>query len=161
MIDIADLVAAFERNTRVIEPQTEGLSHQDSLIQTEWNINCLNWVVGHIVQGRDEMLARLGHDRLMSSEVSERYARESDPVTEDGPNVLRLEELVALARRSQGRIADLIGAMTADQFAEERTRGDRTYTVGSSVHFSYFHDTYHTGQTELLRQLAGTADKII
>ncbi len=161
MIGPSDLVAAFERNTWVIEAQTEGLSHEDSLIQTEWNINCLNWVLGHIVQGRDDMLASLGHDRLLSPEVSERYARESDPVVEDGPNVLELSELVALVRSSQERIATVIGGMTLEDFAEERTRGDRTYTVGSSAHFRYFHDTYHTGQTELLRQIAGVGDKII
>jgi hypothetical protein len=29
------------------------------------------------------------------------------------------------------------------------------------IAFMYFHETYHTGQTELLRQLAGTDDKVI
>ena len=161
MIEPSDLVAAFERNTWVIEAQTDGLSHEDSLIQTEWNINCLNWVIGHIVQGRDDLLNSLGHERLMSPEVSERYARESDPVVEDGPNVLQLSELVVLVRQNQDRLSEVLGGMTLEDFAKERTRGDRTYTVGSSVHFRYFHDTYHTGQTELLRQIAGAGDKII
>ncbi|MCP3973820.1 MAG: DinB family protein [bacterium] len=161
MIEPTDLVAAFERNTWIIEAQTEALSHEDSLIQTEWNINCLNWVLGHIVQGRDDMLNSLGQDRLFSPEVSERYARESDPVVEDGPNVLQLSELIGLVRQSQERIGEAIGTMTLEDFAAERTRGERTYTVGSSAHFRYFHDTYHTGQTELLRQIAGVGDKII
>jgi len=161
MIEPADLVKAFERNTRIIEMQTDGLSHEESLIQTEYNINCLNWVVGHVVQYRDEMLDFLGHERMMSPEVSERYARESSPIVADGPDVVQLDELVELARRSQGRIADVLGSMSHGDFAEERTRGEREFTVGSSVFFNYFHDTYHVGQTELLRQVAGVGDAII
>lgn len=161
MIEPADLVKAFERNTRIIEMQTDGLSHEDSLIQTEYNINCLNWVVGHVVHYRDEMLTLLGHQRVMAPDVSERYARESDPILEDGPDVLPLDELVGLARNSQDRIADVLGSVTDEQLAEERTRGDRSSTVRSSVWFNYFHDTYHVGQTELLRQVAGVDDAII
>jgi uncharacterized damage-inducible protein DinB len=161
MIEPAELVKAFERNTRIIEMQTDGLSHEDSLIQTDYNINCLNWVVGHVVQYRDEMFALLGHERLMSSEVSERYARESHPIIEDGPHVMQLSELVALVRKSQGRIADLLGSMTEQQLAAERTSGDRTSTVSSRLFFNFFHDTYHVGQTELLRQVAGVDDSII
>jgi uncharacterized damage-inducible protein DinB len=51
--------------------------------------------------------------------------------------------------------------MSHGDFAEERTSGERKITVGSSVFFNYFHDTYHVGQTELLRQVAGVADAII
>ena len=34
-------------------------------------------------------------------------------------------------------------------------------SLGARLHFQYFHDTYHTGQTELLRQVTGVGDKII
>jgi hypothetical protein len=34
-------------------------------------------------------------------------------------------------------------------------------TRGARLFFYYFHETYHVGQTELLRQLAGRDDKII
>ena len=33
--------------------------------------------------------------------------------------------------------------------------------VGQRVFGLYFHDTHHTSQAELLRQLAGTNDKIV
>jgi len=161
VIEPIDLVKAFERNTRIIEMQTDGLSHEDSLIQTEYNINCLNWVVGHVVQYRDELLALLGHERLLAPDVSDRYARESHPIIEDGPDVVQLDALVVLARKSQDRVADALGSMTIEQFAAERVSGERRSTVGSSVFFNYFHDTYHVGQTELLRQVAGVDDAMI
>lgn len=161
MIEAADLVRAFKRNTRIIEMQADGLSHADSLLQTEHNINCLNWVIGHVVQNRDQLLGALGREAVLPPEVSQRYAQESDPVTEDGPNVLKLEELLELLNVSQDQVAEALGSMTAEDFAQTQPQGERTVTVGSRVHFSYFHDTYHTGQTELLRQIAGTNDKII
>jgi hypothetical protein len=34
-------------------------------------------------------------------------------------------------------------------------------TVGQRLFGLYFHQTYHIGQTELLRQLAGVNDKVI
>ena len=160
MITPAGLVRAYARNTRIIEMQSAGLSHEDSLIQTEYNINCLNWTIGHIVGYRDGSLELLGADPVMGADA-ERYARESDPIREDGPGVLPLEQLVAMALASQERLAAAIGPMVLEDFAEERTFGDRTSTVGSQMFFSYFHDTYHTGQTELLRQVAGTDDSIV
>ena len=140
--------------------QAAGLSHADSLIQTEYNINCLNWTIGHIVGYRDASLELLGAAPVMGA-GADRYARESDPIRADGPGVLPLEELLTLARRSQERLAEVIGAASPEVFAEERTIGDRTATVGSRLFFNYFHDTYHTGQTELLRQVAGADDSVI
>jgi uncharacterized damage-inducible protein DinB len=45
--------------------------------------------------------------------------------------------------------------------AREITVRERKTTVGQRVFFLYFHESYHVGQTELLRQLAGKNDKII
>ena len=63
--------------------------------------------------------------------------------------------------RSQVGIAAGLGAATPDELAKEiETRRGPT-TLAKRVFFFYYHDTYHSSQTELLRQLAGTDDKII
>jgi uncharacterized damage-inducible protein DinB len=46
-------------------------------------------------------------------------------------------------------------------FAREIGSGERKTTVGQRAFFLYFHETYHVGQTELFRQLAGKNDKVI
>ena len=38
---------------------------------------------------------------------------------------------------------------------------NRASPLRNRIFFLYFHDTYHVGQTELLRQLAGVGDKVI
>ena len=75
--------------------------------------------------------------------------------------MLPLEELLRLLAASQEPLAAALGRATPDDLAREWQVGQRTTTVGAWVFFLYFHETYHVGQTELLRQLAGADDKII
>ena len=89
------LIRGFERNTWIIRAQVDGLSHEDTLIQTPYNVNCLNWVVGHIVDSRGRLLRDLGAEPAIPLERTARYRRESEPVLGDGPGVIRIEELIS------------------------------------------------------------------
>jgi len=158
-----DLLAKdFERNTRVIQAQAAGLSHQDSLLQTPYRINCFNWTLGHVLDGRGRALEMLGSPRLIPAEETVRYRRESEPILEDGPGVLPFDRLVAGVEETGAAICARLGSLDAAALAEESDAGDgNMVALGERVHFQYFHDTYHTGQTELLRQVTGVGDKII
>lgn len=74
---------------------------------------------------------------------------------------MKLEELLTWLDRSQERIAAALSKMDAAALAREYGSGDRKTTVGQRAFFLYFHETYHVGQTELFRQLAGKDDKLI
>lgn len=152
----------FRRNQRLIHAQAEGLSHQESLTQTEYNVNCFNWVLGHIVSSRGDILELLGQGRVMSAEQAKRYLRETVPITEDGPGVLAFDELLTLLDATGDALETALTTADDDFMAEELpVEGDRTASRAAQVMFGYFHDTYHTGQTDLLRQLSGRSDKII
>ena len=153
------LAKAFKRNMLIIEAQTKDLTHQDSLVQVP-GVNCLNWVLGHLADGRDQVLAMLREAPLLAG-AGARYRRESDPITGDGPEVLPLERLLAVLEEGQERISAALAARSDEALGEEQQLGERTLTLLERLHFAYFHDTYHTGQTELLRALAGKADKVI
>ena len=156
------LSRAFRRNQRVIVAHAEGLSHEDSLRQSGYNTNCFNWVLGHIVAGRDEILELLGGSPVLTKEVAERYRRESDPITADGPGVIGLGDLLAALDETGLRIeAALAGADATFMAAEVPSVPGRTATRADQLLFRYFHDTYHTGQTDVIRQLSGKSDKII
>ena len=109
MITAANLTEAFARNVAVLEMQTKGLTQEESLRQPPFRGNCLNWVVGHIANSRDTILHTLGAEPVLG-EAGARYARESDPITGDGPGVLPLEELLAVLARSQEAIAQALAA---------------------------------------------------
>jgi uncharacterized damage-inducible protein DinB len=160
MITNTQLAEAFGRNLSIVQRQTEGLSHADSLRQPPFRGNCLNWVLGHLANNRDAILRAFGATPV-TGEAAARYKRESEPITSDDPDVLPLEELLRLLIASQEPLAAALSSATPDDLAREWQVGQRATTVGAWVFFLYFHETYHVGQTELLRQLAGADDKII
>lgn len=157
------LARSYQRNQWVIQEHAKGISHEQSLSQTEYNVNCLNWVVGHIVSSRCELLERVfGVDPVMTPAQLERYSRESDPVLEDGPDVIPFDELLGMLDATEEALESALAGADDSFLAEETPVGeDRTASRGAQVMFTYFHDTYHAGQTDLLRQMSGMNDKII
>ncbi|MDJ0924445.1 MAG: DinB family protein [Acidimicrobiia bacterium] len=161
MIGAKRLARAFARNTAILKMQTAGLRHEDSLLQTPYNINCLNWTLGHILLYRDRLLDQVRGERQFGAGELDSYMRESDPIHEDGPGVLPLARLVGALETSQEAIDHALGELTDEEFSAETEVDGRMVSLASNLHFSYFHDTYHTGQTEILRQVAGTDDRVI
>jgi uncharacterized damage-inducible protein DinB len=161
MISPQELASAFERNLGIIKMQTAGLTHQQSLLQPPFRGNCLNWVLGHILETRDGILRTLGQEPILSDKERARYGYGSEPVRGDGADILRLEKMLELLERSQKGIEAGLQRITPEQLAKETRDHRGVVTIAQRLFFQYFHETYHVGQTELLRQLAGTNDKVI
>jgi uncharacterized damage-inducible protein DinB len=155
-----DLANRFATNTRVIGQQIDGLTHADSLLQPPVRGNCLNWVLGHIVVHRDYVLEAMSEEKVLGDEAVARYDFGSEPITGDEPGVLPLETLLEALNTTQERIADALSRATDESLAALAPKSEPA-TVGSHVAFLHWHETYHVGQTEFLRQLAGTDDKVI
>src|SRR5262245_9871665 len=161
MIDPAQLAGAFERNVNVVKMQSAGLSNDDSLIQLPFRGNCLNWVVGHITANRNLVLQALGEAPALGADATARYQRGSEPVDGGADGLLTLEELLETLERAQAGIAAGLQRASPDDLAREVPGSQNHITVGQRLFFLYFHETYHVGQTELLRQLAGKNDAVI
>jgi uncharacterized damage-inducible protein DinB len=149
------IIRYFKLNHQVLQMQTKGLSHQDSLLAPPFRANCLNWVLGHIVTYRSQALARLGGEPVWDEERSAPYNRESEPL--QAQDALPLEQILADLEVSQERLEAALAGLTAEDL--ERPVGDRT--LAQRLTFAYWHEAYHAGQTELLRQLTGVDDKVI
>ena len=156
------LITSFQRNLEIIHLQTAGLSHQDSLIQLPFRANCLNWVVGHILTNRLSIFQLLKREDLIPKLDLSRYQREAEPILKDEDGVhplsLLLETLQQAQNHLRGHLEDL-GEKDFQRPVDFFGSGEKPLIEW--LFFFYFHDTYHTGQTELLRQAAGTDDKII
>jgi hypothetical protein len=161
MISTEQLVEAFARNWNIIQRQTEGLSNAQCLLQLPFRGNCMNWVLGHIAGNRNSLLKAVGEKPIMTEQESARYGHGSEPVCADGEGVIKLERLLSLLQRSQERIAVALPRLTDQDLAKMVKDHRGEVTLGNRLFFLYYHETYHTGQTELLRQLAGKDDKII
>lgn len=162
MISIQNLADFYARNVEIVKMQTDSLSHEDSLIQLPFRSNCLNWVVGHVLANRCNILNLLGAEDLRPEVNLDHYERESDPVLGQGEGVLPLEKLIGHLEEAQIRMAAALEKETEDslrRMAPYRNRPEKELSYW--LFFLYFHDCYHVGQTEILRQAAGKDDKII
>ena len=161
MITTNQLTKAFERNKRIVQMQTNGLSQADSLLKMPFRANCLNWVVEHILANRDTILKSIGEEPLLSDGEINIYNRDSEPVIAEGAGVIHLERMLELLSHGQERIAAGLADLDIEAYSRDVKVGNQKITLGERLFFLYFHETYHVGQTEFLRQLAGKDDKVI
>ena len=162
MIDAAYLASAYDRNVRIINMQTEGLTHEESLIQLPFRANCMNWIVGHLVTNRNNVLKLLNAEDHIDPVSLDQYVRDSEPLTADSTDALPLEQLIHLLEAAQMNISKILEEIPSDQVQRKVAFfGNTEMTVGEWLLFFFFHDSYHTGQAEILRQAAGRDDKVI
>lgn len=158
VLSAPQLAEGYARNLHILKRQLDGLGHADTLVQPPVRGNCLNWILGHLAVHRDYALAALGEPPTLDATAAARYGSGSDPVLADGPGVLPLETLLSALDLARERLAAALGRADADALARELPNGGR---VAAQVFGLYFHETYRTGQAELLRQLAGKDDKVL
>lgn len=161
MITTTDLIGGLERNLGIIKAQTKGLSHEDSLLQLPFRGNCLNWVLGHMAANRNTMLRFLGEEAILSEAHAARYEYNSEPVCGDADDILTLEQLLIALEQGQSTLTACLNKTTVEELAGEVQSFLGTTTLGQLIFFLFWHETYHVGQPEYLRQLAGKDDKVI
>ena len=154
------IASTFDANLWIIKRQTDGLSNADSLLRPSFRANCLNWVLGHIVVGRNRALVLLGLEPVWGDDERQVYETGSAPLLDESVAV-PLDRLLVLLDLAQERLTEtLTAASDAALHAPVHFRG-RDQALGEALAGLAWHETYHTGQTELLRQLSGIDDKVI
>ncbi len=149
----------FQTNHWVVAHQTDGLTHEDSLLQLPFRGNCLNWVLGHCLVSRQNVLKMLGIQGSWTEEEIARYTFDTEPITAaDDPAILSLERLLADFDLTQKQLEEGFAEVSEQQLAETNENGR---SVAERLLFLAWHEGYHLGQTEYLRQLAGKDDKVI
>ncbi len=150
--DAESLKSAYATNHWLIGRLTDGLSHEDSLVQPPYPGNCLNWVVGHIVAGRHTALKLLGGETVWSDEEAERYKTGSAPVTGED-DAVPFDRLLRDLDLSQERITASLEKIAPEALAADGETSRGIKPVAEHLDGLHWHETYHTGQLELLRAL--------
>jgi hypothetical protein len=161
MLSPQDFIRLFTIENNLIKTQTEGLTHTDTLIQPQPSGNCMNWVLGHVLESQITMLTVLGGNSPIDPAELVIYKRESEPITGDRPGVHQLEWLLIGIDAVHNALVARLADMPESDFVQEIQQGERKFTVGWRFLFLHFHYTYHVGQLELLRQLAGHTEKLV
>jgi hypothetical protein len=154
MIDITALEDGFALNLLLVKRFTQEISHEQSLVQPAFDANCLNWVVGHMAVNRGRVLDLLGYPRVLGEDEKERYESDSPPILADGPGVIDLATLIDLLDKAQSVMSSAFESASEDQLSEIIQVGDHDMTVLRRIYGFYFHETFHTGQVEVLSALS-------
>jgi uncharacterized damage-inducible protein DinB len=141
----------------VLGMNVEGISQEESLIQPSPGGNCLNFVVGHLTCIYNKVLPMLGQEPLPEEAALKRYDRGAPPIT-DAAEALELRDLLAAFDKAADRFDAGLAAVapeTLDQKVPNSPSGNPDETVRSLLSTVVFHQAYHSGQTGILRRIAG------
>jgi uncharacterized damage-inducible protein DinB len=143
----------FQRNLGAFQTNTQGLSTKDFLVQPASDGVHMNWLLGHVLHSRQVLLEALGVDAsVKNTEILKSYARGSKAQTLE---VMPSQELLQALEASQTAIE---AALKDADFAAPSPMGRGT--LEDYVDFMSWHETYHAGQSGVLRRLAGFAGQI-
>src|SRR5688572_5988966 len=134
----------FTTTYNLLKAQVDGLAHEETLLQLPFRGNCLNWVIGHLVTSRIDILERLGEPRFWSAEETAIYDRGSEPITEANcEKAMRFEKLMEDWEHSQTLMLAALEHKTAEEWDVSNGRS----TFAEQMGFLHFHEAYHVGQT--------------
>ncbi len=148
--------------SRTLRGNCEGLTQEESLTQPEPGGNCLNWVVGHVMDTWDLVLPLVGQQPVLGREKLVRYKRGSAEL-HDSRQALPLSDLLAACDEAARRMDVGLATLTSEKLDEPAPFSPRSKpdeTVRSLLSIVMFHQAYHAGQTGLLRRIAGKEGKI-
>ncbi|MCO5192139.1 MAG: DinB family protein [Anaerolineae bacterium] len=150
-----NIIKLFQTNAWVLQQQAKDISHEESLLSAPGHANNMNWAFGHIINGRNRALQRLGAEPVWHNDEGDVYKRGHDPVSAE--DALPFDKLMADLKLSQERLEAALITISAEQLAAVH----KDNTLEWHLLFAAWHEGYHTGQTEIFRQLAGKGDQII
>lgn len=162
MISPKDFAAHFGRGADTLRKFSDGLTHEDSLLQPhQIEGNCLNWIVGHLLNSRNTVLRMSGAPERQWQQVvgfeamRARYGNGSQAIKTDGPDVLKLPQLLAGLNHTQEQINQLLGGASTEQAAVEIEALGRKMPLDNFWMYMFGHEQYHIGQLEYVRPLSG------
>ncbi len=141
----------------VVRRNVDGFTQEESLLQPAPAGNCQNWVVGHLLCIYNQVLPLLGQQPVLEKDALEQYARGSSPLA-DPAAALDFQQLLTSWAEANERIDAGLASLTAealDRPAPVSPSNNPNETVRSLVSTVLFHQAYHSGQTGLLRRMAG------
>jgi hypothetical protein len=145
-------VESFQTTYWLIGRFAAGMTHEDSVTQPPFKANTFNWVLGHILVSRNRVLGLLNQAPVFEDPGSDSYESGSEPSSSE--NAVTLDRLLQVLDISQTAIVEGLESATTDllgKIADEK----RAQTVSDQIAGLHWHETYHVGQLEILRQVSG------
>ncbi|MGB7339722.1 MAG: DinB family protein [Phototrophicaceae bacterium] len=143
----------------IVLQQLDGLSNEDMLRQPQPRGNCANWVLGHIIASRHSMTRLFDKPFVWDQATIKLYNYGSDPITSAESPHIPLEALLEAYETSKVSLLECLEQATDADL--EKVINDQGTTANDRISFMIWHESYHSGQFEYLRQLADKNDKVV
>ena len=146
------LTESFQTTYWLIGKFAAGLTLEDSIAQPPFKANTFNWVLGHILVSRDRALSLLDQAPLLDPAETNLYETGSIPVNVE--TAVSLSRLLQILDASQTALVGGLQAVSSEALAEQNDDA-RKQSSGDRLAGLHWHETYHVGQLEILRQVSG------
>ena len=146
----------------VLERNLSELSEEETQVAPHKGGNCMNWVLGHITRTRLVFLQGFGKELPFPLQEFDAYD-DRGGVLFSRATALPFEELKRRYKALQEPLVRTLHELPSDIMdkpAPFSPTGNPKETVGTLLSAFAFHEAYHTGQTGLLRRVAGKAGVI-
>jgi uncharacterized damage-inducible protein DinB len=156
-MDSQTLVYQLGLCRHIVELNTGDISHEESLIAPPHGGSCLNQVLGHLTRTRNLALRGMGEKVPYPMEEFDPYDDRTGVRFSPDKAVL-FDELRRRYQSLQEPLVKAIGGMSPEALAappQRKMTGAPDETVGSQLATFVFHESYHVGQTGVLRRMAG------
>lgn len=153
------IIDGFRATQFVIDVNLRDIGNEESLVPPTSAGNCMNWIAGHILVSREDLLSLVGQGRFLTGVEAAHYVTGSPPLG-PGKVCVNLSRLQSGLQRTNGvLIAALRGLSPTDlnrQIQPEMLpfRVEEP-TFGTLLVLAMFHEAYHSGQLGLGRRLLG------
>ncbi|MBE4948392.1 hypothetical protein [Chryseobacterium culicis] len=127
----------------VITANTEGITHEESMIFPNGEANCMNWILGHLIYIRNPLLNILGEESVWDREKFSFYNR-GEIALDHKDKLISFEDLKAYLKQSQDKLEAKLN--TLESFEPEMIKDISTLSL---------HEIYHSGQLGYLRRILG------
>lgn len=137
-----ETVNVFKFNSYVLHLNIDDITHEESLA-CEPGGSSMNWILGHMVFSRDNILQKIGLAGTGSDDMQKLYDMGTPNVSKE--NAIDFKKLVGMFDEMQDLLTGTLAEI--DYTGKEKELKDITFLA--------FHEAYHVGQTGILRRIAG------
>jgi uncharacterized damage-inducible protein DinB len=156
-MDTSTLLHSLGTTNFVVNRNLEGINQRDSLVHPQPEGQTFNWILGHMVKTRNEILELMGRKSLYPKNKFEMYT----PKGFSEAKALDIEELKGAFNALQIELEHGIKSLSPAKLNEPASlRPDRSDTVGSILNTIMWHEAYHAGQLGTMRRVIGKEGKI-
>ncbi len=158
-MDKSTLLFFLEFSDVVVNQNCEGITNEESLIEPKGGAHSFNWVLGHFVRTRNDILDFIWKKPLYEKSKFEIYT----PKDFDPKKAVDIQELQRSFNALQSEMKNGIEAMTVEKLTQQTSMvpgKEPNDTIGSVLATILWHEAYHAGQLGIIRRVVGKPGKI-